>query len=130
VNAVKVHRLDDSYRRELVAYKRLGEEGVVACLAVPRLRGHDDSLRVIEMTVVVPPFLLDFASAYPIESSPHFPPEVMAEWLADKREQFGPDWPKAAAAIREVERRFGLRMLDVHPANIMLHPVRGNRRGP
>jgi hypothetical protein len=51
----------------------------------------------------------------------------MAEWLAEKREQFGLDWGKAAAAIRDLERRFGLRMTDVHPANIMLHPIRPER---
>ena len=91
--------------------------------------GHDVKLRAIEMSIVRPPMILDFASAYPIESAPRFPEEIMVEWLAEKREQFGSDWPKAAAAIREMERRFGLRMLDVHPGNIMLGPVRPERGG-
>jgi hypothetical protein len=129
-SALKIHRLEDSYRREVEAYIRIGDAETIAGLSVPNLVDHDAKLLAIEMKIVKPPFLLDFASAYPIETAPQFPPEVMAEWLADKREQFGTDWPKAAAAIREVERRFGLRMLDVHPANIMLHPVRPDRQGP
>ena len=47
----------------------------------------------------------------------------MEHWLAEKLEQFERDWPKAAAAIRALERDFDLRMLDVHPGNIMLHPI-------
>jgi hypothetical protein len=102
--ALKINRQRDSFLRELEAYRRIGGPGLVAGLEVPRLVDHDRTLPALEMSIVTPPFIFDFASAYPIESAPQFPPEIMAEWLAEKKDQFGPDWPKAAAAIRELER--------------------------
>jgi hypothetical protein len=125
--AIKTNRHQGPYQREIMSYMRLDGTAEVAGLAVPILVDWDDDLLIIEMTIVQPPCMLDFASAYPIESAPRFPDEIMAEWLAEKREQFGADWPRAAAAMRELERDYGLRMTDVHPGNIMLHPI---RRGP
>jgi hypothetical protein len=129
-SALKVHRLEETYQRELQAYRRIGLTRTIAGLWVPNLIQHEDRLRALELSIVEPPFILDFASACRADSAPRFPPEVMAEWLTEKREQFGTDWPRAAVALRELERTFDLRMLDVHPANIMLHPVRPDRQGP
>jgi hypothetical protein len=75
-------------------------------------------LLAIEMTMATPPFVLDFASAYPVHEAPDFPPEIMDEWIEHKREQFGRNWPRVALILREFERDFGLRLLDVHPGNI------------
>jgi hypothetical protein len=83
---------------------------------------HDDALLAIEMTIVEPPFVLDFASAYPVAEAPEFPPEVLEHWLAEKQEQFGALWPRAAAVIRALERDHGLRLTDVHPGNIRFGP--------
>jgi hypothetical protein len=43
--------------------------------------------------------------------------EVLAEWRADKQEQFGPRWPEVQAILRFLEG-FGVFMLDVNPGNI------------
>ena len=43
---------------------------------------------VIEMTVVTPPFLLDFAGAY-LDWPPEFSSEATEYWLHEKQEQFG-----------------------------------------
>ena len=64
--AIKVHRFPEAYLREKQAYERLREADVSAVLGfrVPQLIGCDDELRVIEMTIVARPFVLDFAAAY------------------------------------------------------------------
>jgi hypothetical protein len=47
---------------------------------------------MVEMEIVQPPFVLDFAGAY-LDRRPDFPEDVYAEWQAEKAEQFGDDWP-------------------------------------
>lgn len=61
--AVKWHFEESSFSREVEVMSRLGELGVVDILgfAVPQLLGVDEELRIIEMTVVSRPFVLDFA---------------------------------------------------------------------
>ncbi len=120
--APKIHRQVPRFQRELHAYELLRDVSVVAGHNLPQLIDHDDALLAIEMTVVEPPFVLDFASAYPVEEAPEFPPEIMQEWLAEKQEQFGSLWPRAAAVIRALERDHGLGLTDVHPGNIRFAP--------
>ncbi len=45
---------------------------------------------------------------------------MRAERLADQQEKLGADWSRAAQVIRAIERDFGLKLTDVHPANIRL----------
>jgi hypothetical protein len=116
--AVKVFRLDEPYLREKQVYERLKGLGVEAVIGfnVPQLVGFDDDLRVIAMTIVKRPFVLDFAGAYP-DKRPEFPPEVWADWEEEKREQFEGRWPmveKILAAFEEL----GIYLLDVSPGNI------------
>ena len=68
------------------------------------------------MTVVSRPFLLDFAGAY-LDWSPDFSDEVMADWRAEKLEQFGERWPEVEAILR-ILQTYGIFMIDVHPGNI------------
>ena len=116
--AIKVFASPGPYARERDVYARLvaAEIREIGGFAVPRLLEADDGIGVIEMSIVEPPFVLDFASAT-LDEAPDFPEEVLAEWFAEKREQFGADWPAAAAVIRGLER-LGIFMLDVHPGNI------------
>jgi hypothetical protein len=74
--AVKAHR-EDPYRRELSVYARLQQIGVTEILGfnVPQLMGADDALRVIEMSIVMRPFVLDFAGAY-LDAPPSFSDEI------------------------------------------------------
>ena len=119
--AVKAHERVSTFDRELAAYSRLREHGVesVLGLAVPRLVDWDAEPRVVEMTIVQPPFVLDFGSAW-LDGAPDFSDEVMAEWLAEKEEQFEGDWPRVAGVLGELRRRWGVHLLDVHPGNVML----------
>jgi hypothetical protein len=80
------------------------------------LVGFDDELRVIEMTIVARPFVLDFAGAY-LDAPPEFSEEIQSEWEAEKREQFEARWP-VVQAVRSALEDLGIHMLDVSPSNI------------
>lgn len=117
-SAIKVHQKQPSYCRERDVYLRLKQEGVetIRGCHVPRLLAYDDGLLVIEMTVVARPFVLDFAGAY-LDDPPDFSEEVMADWRAEKQEQFGSRWPEVQAILRLLEGH-GIYMVDVNPGNI------------
>jgi hypothetical protein len=118
--AIKAHNSVEPYCRERDVYLRLRDAGItqITGLQVPRLVRFDDELRIIEMTVVTRPFVLDFAGAY-LDIPPDFADEVWAQWEEDKREQFGSRWPdvlNVLAALEELE----IHMIDVSPSNVAL----------
>jgi hypothetical protein len=118
-SAVKVHQRRPDYARERDVYRRLKEFGVtmVRGCHVPQLLGYDDELWVIEMTVVSQPFVLDFGGAY-LDRAPDFSEEVLADWRAEKEDQFGPRWPEVQAIVWEFEEEYGVILHDVSPRNI------------
>jgi hypothetical protein len=119
-SAVKVFAREDAFRRELACYRRLREREILDILGhrVPQLLDFDDSLLVIEMTVVQPPFLLDFAGAY-VDTAPDYPDEVMEQWHEDKREQFGDDrWERVQMVLATLRGQCGIQLFDVNPGNI------------
>jgi hypothetical protein len=79
--AIKVHRFDELYQREKEAYGRLKTCGIskVRRFHVPQFIASDDILRVIQMTIVARPFVLDFAAAY-LDKRPDFSEEIWADW--------------------------------------------------
>jgi hypothetical protein len=107
------------YQRERDIYLRLRNRGVGRILEfkVPKLWHFDDQLWVIEMEIVSPPFVLDFAGAY-LDRPPDFPDDVMEEWRKEKREQFGDRWAQVQDILREF-RKMGIYLADVKPGNIM-----------
>lgn len=118
-SALKTHSLQSfHYERERDIYLRLFQNGVTAVgdFHVPELLDIDNGLRVIEMTIVQPPFVLDFAGAY-LDESPDFSPEVWSEWERQKHEQFGKDWPRAQTVVAALQQ-YGIFMSDVSPNNI------------
>jgi|ERR1039457_1444969 hypothetical protein len=116
--AVKVHRESEPYLRERAVYERLKQVGVTEILGfnVPQFIRADDGLRVIEMSIVTRPFVLDFAGAY-LDASPHFSEEIWAEWESGKREQFDDRWPKVQDVLAALEE-WDIYMVDVSPSNI------------
>lgn len=118
-SVVKAHGSERLYyERERDIYLRLREHNVrkVFDFHVPRLWGFDDDLMALEMAIVQPPFVLDFAGAY-LDEVPDFSPEVWAEWEVEKQEQFGENWGKTRAVIAAF-RRWGVFLSDVSPSNI------------
>ena len=116
--AIKVFRFDELFLREKQVYQRLGEKRVSSVIGfnVPEMLHFDDSLHIIEMTIVERPFVLDFAGAY-LDERPQFPEEIWAEWESDKREQFEDRWPEVRKILDAFEE-LGIYLLDVSPANL------------
>ena len=116
--AVKAHRSPGPYLRERAAYERLRDAGINQIMGfhVPQLIRFDDACRVIEMSIVTRPFVLDFAGAY-LDAPPDFSEERWAEWEAEKREQFEERWPKVREVLAALEA-LDIHMVDVSPTNI------------
>jgi hypothetical protein len=117
-SVLKVHRNSEPFLRELSAYERLSDEGVIEIFGfnVPAILGADPSLRIIEMSLVSRPFVLDFAGAY-LDKAPEFSEEIWADWLAEKQEQFGDHWNTVETVLFAL-KRLGIHMVDVTPSNI------------
>jgi hypothetical protein len=117
-SAVKGHLGQPAFERERDVYLRLREAGVnlIRGCEVPALIDYDDELWCIEMALVGRPFVLDFAGAY-LDQPPDFSDEVLADWRAEKQEQFGTRWPEVEAILDALER-YGVFMLDVNPGNV------------
>jgi hypothetical protein len=116
--AIKALNSEEFYFRERNAYQRLRAAGVseIAGFNVPQLIRFDDKLRIVEMTIVARPFLLDFAGAY-LDAPPEFSDEIWKEWEITKKEQFEDRWPivqNALAALEDLD----IYMVDVSPTNI------------
>lgn len=118
-HAVKAHEHMEAYTRERDVYQRLYQAEVSELLGfrIPDLVRFDDELQIIEMTVVAPPFVLDFAGAR-LDVPPDFSEEVWAEWEKEKIEEFGARWPKVKAVLGALED-LDIYVLDVSPRNIV-----------
>jgi len=77
----------------------------------------DEALLVIEMTIVEPPFILDFASAY-VDYPPEFSDDVMEDWRQQKHFQFGDNWGHVQILLDVLENTYGIYFLDPSPGNI------------
>lgn len=121
-NAVKFLNEESVYRRELRAYQILRHRAIVILngFRLPRLLRHDDPLRAIEMSIVQPPFLLDFAAAYTIDEYNHFDftEDVLAETEAKHLEMFGDRWPIVNDLCNAFTRHTGLILLDLSLNNV------------
>jgi hypothetical protein len=115
---LKVHERGPDYIRERDVYLRLKGHGITEIRGcnVPELVDFDDELWVIEMTVVTRPFVLDFAGTY-LDQAPDFSEEVLADWHAEKQEQFGPRWPEVQAILGMLQS-YGVFMVDVNLGNV------------
>jgi hypothetical protein len=112
--AIKAFHFPELYRRELEIYEYLLKWDIteVHGFHIPKLLGHDADLAIIEMTVVSPPFVLDFVSAR-IE----IPVEYDEEWIARRMDEFEEDWSTVKRVIWGFEQH-GIYLSDVHPRNI------------
>lgn len=118
-SAIKVFRRHGTYLTELRCYQRLGSKQItdVDGLAVPELLNHAADLWIIEMTVVHPPFLLDFGKAYIDEPSP-YTPEQLAEWRQSWIHFFPrSDLPRVHKVLRSL-LAYGIEYVDPKPSNI------------
>src|SRR5262249_29635982 len=120
LSALKLHYQEAAYLRERDVYLRLQELNIneIRSCQIPQLLRWDDDLLAINMTIVERPYILDFGGAF-LDSAPDFSEEVLADWRAEKIEQFGSRWPEADAILRLLETH-GIFVIDVNPNNITL----------
>lgn len=120
--AIKAYLHETLYQNEKRVYERLSEKSVtkVHGFAVPIFVAASDELRVIEMTVVSPPFIIDFAGAYLDKRPPYaYDEEIMENWEEAGREQFGDErWSKVKSLMAAFA---GMRIYlnDVHNRNLI-----------
>jgi hypothetical protein len=117
-SAVKAHERRTAYYRERNVYYRFRDHEVLEILgsSVPALVDQDDELQVLEIEIVEPPWIIDFAHAY-LDAPPDYPEEVLAERLAEQEELFGEKWPKVRSILAAL-RGYGIYYLDASPKNI------------
>jgi hypothetical protein len=116
--ALKVHSELEPYERERDVYCRLRDLEVseINGFTIPQLINASDDLQIIEMTIVSPPYLLDFAGAY-LDHPPDFPDDVWIHWREQKKEEFGVRFPEMENVLATL-RRWDIFLLDIHPRNL------------
>jgi len=116
--AIKVLNHQALYRNELDVYLHPQKKEIssLSGFQIPKLVDHDPDYWIIEMTVVSPPYVVDFAGARLKRPEP-FDEEIIAEWTKSKREEFGDDWPSVKRLMFAFETR-GVFLMDVHPKNV------------
>lgn len=122
--AVKVFERDINYFCESGCYQRLQEFGVsqIEGLEVPQLVDCDDELNALEMTIVRPPYLLDFGKAW-LDRPPNYSREDKAMWESQHREWWGDDWPRVALILWILSEKYGIYYNDPKPGNLVLTPT-------
>jgi hypothetical protein len=120
LTAVKFFDRPDRFDRELRVYQVLQARGIrsVAGHNVPRFVNVDNNLRALEISIVVRPFVLDFAGAKLPEEVPDFEPHVLEEHHEHLRELFGDRWGDALHVAEMFRQATGFVLLDIHPGNI------------
>lgn len=84
-----------------------------------REQGSDDSLMVLEMTIVTAPYLLDFGKVWIDRPPPYyFDAQRMNNAQADARDLFGNFWPDVQVALYQLRRKYGIYYADPRPGNI------------
>jgi hypothetical protein len=117
--ALKVHGYFESYRAERNAYIRFRDLEIeeVAGFAVPLLREFDDELFAIEMGIVAPPYIVDFASAF-LDTPPDFI-EDEGHTLHDMiRQRFDERAEEVIGLYEDLIASAGVYLSDFHRHNI------------
>lgn len=119
-SAIKAFERYRNYTAECGCYQRLALEGITEIdgLSVPRLVGFDESLMVIEIGIVKPPYILDFGKAY-LDEIPPYTPEQLEDWEETLVEFFGDGAPRVRGILRYL-KSIGIHYLDTKPGNIVL----------
>ncbi len=117
--AIKVYRRDDSFENELAVYQRMDRLSIAQASghAIPLLIGWKaEQPPLIEMTIVQPPYVIDFAHAA-LDEPPDFPPEVIDDWHERLRDAFGSRYSQAMAVYNQLTR-WGVYHMDFNPRNV------------
>jgi hypothetical protein len=120
-SVIKTFEKDRNFEDELECYRRFeaAEIDSISGFAVPELLEVDSELKVVEISIVRPPFLLDFGKVYLDIPPPYWDDgEIMANWHAEGRENFGKRWATVMSLVRTLES-YGIYYVDPKPGNVM-----------
>jgi hypothetical protein len=122
--ALKVFESARPHQREVAVYRRLAAHEVIEILGhrVPQMLLVDDELLAVEMTIVHPPFILDFAGAT-LDQPIDFPEEALEEWHAEKKEEFGYERWRTVRTMLAKLSSMGIHLYDVNSRNIAFADV-------
>jgi hypothetical protein len=114
----KVFDRQRNYLNEIECYEILEsyEVSEIKGFTIPKLIGFDDELWIIELSIVAPPYLLDFGKAsawFP----PRFTAEQMSEYETERKQLFGGNWELVRAVIATLES-YLIYYIDPSPNNI------------
>jgi hypothetical protein len=117
--AVKIHKNIESFNKELAAYQRLYDHRVQSFMgfAIPTLMTYSSKLQVLEISIVKPPCMLDFAAAT-VDKPNDFSDEAMEIWWADVADAFGDDFGVAADVFWAMKEEHGIFYWDLKPRNL------------
>jgi hypothetical protein len=120
--AVKAFERIENFENELICYQRLEAEGIkkLGPFAVPELIGFSGVELVIEMSIVAPPFFLDFGKVW-IDRKPDFSAEAIADKEAECADLYGERWGEVQFALA-ILKRLGIYYTDVRLGNITFGP--------
>ena len=119
-SAIKVFERRRNYSDELECYRRLQIAGIkeLAGFTILNLEGFDDDLMIVEMSIVRPPYLLDFGKVYLDRRPPYWDDtQLMENWREEGQENFGANWPQVTSLINSLQV-YGIYYVDPKPANI------------
>jgi hypothetical protein len=105
---------------ELECYLRLKTEGIrhIGMFDVPFLVDFDQALLIIEISIVQPPYLLDFGKVYLDHPPTHlYDEQMMANAHVEWEERFGKRWSKVHHAMKMLEK-LGIYYYDPRPGNV------------
>ena len=115
--AIKAFDREKNFNLELKAYEILqfNNTSEIKPFNVPRLIGYDEDLLVIEISIVSPPYLLDFGKVY--FQKPDYPSDAIREYEERIEDHFGKNIIHVRAALYELEL-MGIYYADANSRNI------------
>ena len=125
-SAVKVFERQKNYDMEIGCYQRLSLHKItnIEGFSIPRLIHWDDTLLVIEMQLVTPPYMLDFGKAY-VDWCPEHSPEQEDDFNQEQEELWGHYLPQVRSLLWHL-RNIGIYYRDPKPGNIMFEDWDGS----
>jgi hypothetical protein len=120
LTAIKAIYDQKRFELELECYLRLRTADIrrIGIFDVPFLEDFDRELLVIEISIVQPPYLLDFGKVYLDFPPTHlYDEQMMANAYEEWTERFGDRWNKIQHAMKMLEQ-LGIYYYDPRPGNI------------
>jgi hypothetical protein len=120
--AIKVFERQHNFETELACYQRLKEHSVIEIggLQVPQLVDFDNTLQIVEITIVKAPFIIDFGKCYIDRPPPYDANEIMAENRRLKR-RFGENFSRLQIIFWQL-KKIGIHYWDAKKSNVRFTP--------